>query len=554
MIDLESIWQTVKTQAERVQAKTLRELFTEDDSRFEQFSLKLDDMLIDFSKECIDQQALQSLFALARSAAVETSRDWMFAGVKINPTENRAVLHTALRAAGDTPLMLDGEDVMPDVCNVRDRFLGFAEALRKGEYTTVDGKPFSDVVSIGIGGSDLGPAMVTQALAPWHDGPRVHFVSNVDGAHLFDTLQKLEARSTLLIIASKTFTTLETMTNAQTARDWLAQSLGADQAGAHMAAVSTNLEATKAFGIDDSRVFGFWDWVGGRYSVWSAIGLPVAIAIGEKGFRDFLAGAAAMDSHFQMAPVEQNLPVMLALIGIWRRNLMDLPSIALIPYDQRLARFPAFIQQLDMESNGKQTRRDGNAINRASGPVVWGEAGTNAQHSFFQLIHQGSDRIPVDFLIAAQPAGCADAQHWLHKHHDLLLANALAQANALAFGRSEAEARVEMQQAGLAQQDIDRLAPHKTFPGNRPSTVISYRTLDPFTLGRLIALYEHKVFVQGVIWGVNSFDQWGVELGKVLAGSITPAVQGSTSEATFDSSTNGLLGHIHQLRAQENQQ
>lgn len=551
MIDLATIWNEVEQQAKRLQDKTLRQLFAENKSRFDDFSLQLDDLLIDCSKERIDQPALQSLLALARSAGVEVYREWLFAGVKINNTEGRAVLHSALRDSSDSPLLLDDRDIKPEVHGVLDRFLTFADALRSGKYSAVDGRPFSDVVSIGIGGSDLGPAMVTSALAPWHDGPRVHFVSNVDGAHLFDTLAKLDARSTLIIVASKTFTTLETMTNAQSARDWLAQSLPEDQLGAHMAAVSSNLQATQAFGIDDSRVFGFWDWVGGRYSVWSSIGLPVAIAIGGEGFRDFLSGAEAMDKHFRDAPLEQNLPVMLALVGIWRRNMLGMTSVALIPYDQRLARFAAFIQQLDMESNGKQTRRQGQGIQHATGPVIWGEAGTNAQHSFFQLLHQGSDVIPVDFMIAAEPAKCDDPAHALHKHHDLLVANALAQASALAFGRTQDEARQEMQQNGMSQQDIDRLASHKTFAGNRPSTMISYRSLDPFTLGRLIALYEHKVFVQGVIWDINSFDQWGVELGKVLASSIAPAVISADYKGRFDSSTSGLLQHIHSLRKQD---
>ena len=551
MIDLNAIWKEVELQAQRLQDKTLRQLFAEDDARFDNFSVSLDDMLIDYSKERIDQQALNALLALARSAGVESYREWLFGGVKINDTENRAVLHTALRDSKTNELLLDGVNLLPEVRSVLDRFLAFAEAVRSGAYSTVNGEVFSDVVSIGIGGSDLGPAMVTAALSPWHDGPRVHFVSNVDGAHLYDTLKGLDANRTLLIIASKTFTTLETMTNAQSARDWLAASIGEQQAGAHMAAVSTNLEATQAFGIEDSRVFGFWDWVGGRYSVWSSIGLPVAIAIGETGFRQFLAGGEAMDRHFRDAPLEQNLPTMLALINIWRRNLLGMTSVALIPYDQRLARFAAFIQQLDMESNGKQTRHSGEPVQRATGAVIWGEAGTNAQHSFFQLLHQGSDIIPVEFLIAAQTANCDDPEHGLHKHHDLLLANALAQASALAFGRSEQEARQEMSESGVAQQDIERLAAHKTFAGNRPSTMISYRSLDPYTLGRLIALYEHKVFVQGVIWDINSFDQWGVELGKVLASSIAPAVQSENHQASYDSSTAGLLKHIHALRKQE---
>lgn len=548
MNDFNASWDKVTQQASRLQDTTLRQLFDGNEQRFSECSVKLGNLLIDYSKEKLDNEALQSLFALARSAGVETYRERFFTGSKINTTENRAVLHMALRDGEGQSVTVDGEDIMPAVRSERDRFLGFAENIRTGEYQSIVNVRFTDVVSIGIGGSDLGPAMVTSALAPWHTGPRVHFVSNVDGSHLYDTLEKLDARRTLVIISSKTFTTLETMTNAQSARDWLIEGLGDEQAGHHMAAVSTNLAATREFGIDDSRVFGFWDWVGGRYSVWSAIGLPVAIAIGAKHFRDFLSGAHEMDIHFRSADLEHNLPVVLALVGIWRRNMQNLSTVALIPYDQRLARFPAFIQQLDMESNGKQTRLDGQHVSTATGSVVWGEAGTNAQHSFFQLLHQGTDTIPVDFLVAARPAGCEDSDDWRCKHHDLLIANALAQANALAFGRSKEEVESELKKTGLPDDEIERLAPHRTFPGNRPSTMITYRCLDPATLGRLIALYEHKVFVQGIIWGINSYDQWGVELGKSLANSIAPSVSDPDLPHQFDLSTAGLLNHIHSLR------
>jgi glucose-6-phosphate isomerase len=543
-----STWDKLESEAERLKPKTLRELFEKDDARFDTLSVRLEDLLIDFSKENLDKQALEVLFELARAADIEGLRASFFSGAKINSTENRAVMHMALRDGTVDEVMVDDKNIMPEVQIERERFLVFAEAVRQGDYLTLGQERFTDVVSIGIGGSDLGPSMATKALAPWHDGPRVHFVSNVDGAHLQDTLSTLVPGQTLLIISSKTFTTQETMTNAHTARDWLAGSLGESEAGSHMAAVSTNLEATRAFGIDGSRVFGFWDWVGGRYSVWSAIGLPLAIAIGRENFMQFLSGAQEMDEHFQKAPLEQNLPVILALIGIWRRNILGYSSVALIPYDQRLSRFTAFIQQLDMESNGKQIGLDGEPVQRTTGPVIWGEAGTNAQHSFFQLIHQGTDIIPVDFMMAANPSSIDDSTRWLRKHHDLLLANALAQSNALAFGRSEDEVKQEMRQSGVDEDEINRLAPHRTFPGNRPSTTISYRRLDALTLGRLIALYEHKVFVQGAIWGINSFDQWGVELGKAVASSIAASVSDPGIKGDFDGSTTGLLRHLHALR------
>jgi len=540
-------WQALEMQAERLKAQHLRELFAADPERFKGLSFSLDDLLIDFSKEKIDPFALNALVQLAYAAQVEQRRDAMVRGEKINSTEHRAVLHMALRDGIPADVIVDGQDVLKDVAEVRERFLNFAEEVRTGAYKTVAGQTFTDVVNIGIGGSDLGPVMVTSSLAPWHDGPHVHFVSNVDGAHIVDTLAPLNPATTLIIVASKTFTTAETMLNFSTALAWLKTALG-EQAGRHVAAVSTNLTATRTYGIDDSRVFGFWDWVGGRYSVWSAIGLPVAIAIGKQAFEEFLAGAKAMDEHFRSAPLEMNLPVLFALVGIWRRNILNYPTVALIPYDQHLARFPAYVQQLDMESNGKRVQLDGSPIQESTGPVIWGEPGTNAQHSFFQLIHQGSNVIPVDFLAAANPSVSSefgDVQH----HHETLLTNVLAQSQALAFGRDADAVRADMQAAGIAADKIEQLVPHRTFPGDRCSTSIIYKQLNPHTLGRLVALFEHKVFVQGVIWGVNSYDQWGVELGKKLANALAPALHERTIPADVDASTAGLLQHIHALRA-----
>ncbi len=540
-------WQALAMQAERLKAQHLRELFAADPERFASLSFNLDDLLIDFSKEKIDSFALNALVQLAYAAQVEQRRDAMVQGEKINSTEHRAVLHMALRDGIPADVIVDGQDVLKDVAEVRERFLNFAEEVRTGAYKTVSGQTFTDVVNIGIGGSDLGPVMVTSSLAPWHDGPRLHFVSNVDGAHIVDTLTPLNPATTLIIVASKTFTTAETMLNFSTALAWLKTELG-EQAGQHVAAVSTNLAATRTYGIDDARVFGFWDWVGGRYSVWSAIGLPVAIAVGKQAFTAFLAGAKAMDEHFRLAPLEMNLPVLFALVGIWRRNLLNYPTVALIPYDQHLARFPAYVQQLDMESNGKQVQLDGSPIQEATGPVIWGEPGTNAQHSFFQLIHQGSHVIPVDFLAAANPSSQSEFAD-VQQHHETLLTNVLAQAQALAFGRDADAVRADMQAAGLPADKIEQLVPHRTFPGDRSSTSIIYKQLNPHTLGRLVALFEHKVFVQGVIWGVNSYDQWGVELGKKLANALAPALHERTIPADVDASTAGLLQHIHALRA-----
>jgi len=536
-----SAFATLRSHRDRVEANTMRDMFAADPARFSRLSVSADDLLLDYSKNRIDAAAVVALLDLARVAGVEERRDAMFAGEKINVTENRAVLHVALRAAPGETYLVDGKNVVDDVEAVLTAMSAFAEGVRDGSIAGVGGR-FTDVVNIGIGGSDLGPAMVTRALSPYHDGPRLHFVSNVDGAHIHDTLAGLDPATTLFLVASKTFTTIETMTNAATARNWIVAALGEEAVGAHFAAMSTALDKVSAFGIDVSRAFGFWDWVGGRYSVWSAIGLPVMIAIGAKNFRDFLAGAHAMDQHFRSAPLDRNLPVILALIGIWNRNVLGFPAKAVLPYDQRLERFAAYLQQLDMESNGKRVTLEGAPVTLATGPLVWGEPGTNGQHAFYQLIHQGTDVIPCDFLIAA-------TAHETDKvHHALLLANCFAQTEALMRGRTTDEARAELAAEGKVPTEVERLAPHKTFPGNRPSNTILYKTLDPFTLGRLIALYEHQVFVQGAIWGIDSFDQWGVELGKQLAMQLLPMVDGRADASTRDSSTAGLINAAAGLR------
>lgn len=512
-----------------------RDLFAQDKARFATFSLKAGSFLLDYSKNQIDQSIIDALITLAHEAKVDAKRDEMFAGGSINETEGRAVLHTALRAPVDSALALDGVRISEDIHRVLDDMSDFARDVRLGSLRGSGGKPYSDVVNIGIGGSDLGPAMVAGALAPYHDGPRVHFVSNVDGAHLTDTLKSLDPETTLFLVASKTFTTQETMTNAHSARSWVIGHLGEQAVGDHFAAISTNLDAVSDFGIHKDRVFGFWDWVGGRYSVWSAIGLPVMIAIGSENFCKFLDGAHAMDRHFQQAPLNENMPVLLAMLGIWYRNFVGYQSHAVLPYDQRLARFPAYLQQLDMESNGKSTRLDGEAVEGESGPIIWGEPGTNGQHAFYQLIHQGTTVIPCDFLLAANP------HEALGEHHSILAANCFAQSEALMRGKTLAEVTAELSASGMSEDDIARLAPHKVFPGNRPSNTLLYDRLDPATLGGLIALYEHKVFVQGVVWGINSFDQWGVELGKQLAGTLLPMVKSETPISDKDSSTAGLI-------------
>ncbi|MDX8441160.1 glucose-6-phosphate isomerase [Mesorhizobium australafricanum] len=532
---------------QRAAAKgSMRDAFAADPKRFETFSATDGDLLLDWSKCAVDTDTMTMLEKLAGAADLEGRRAAMFEGKKINITENRAVLHTALRNLTGKSVVVDGQDTKADVIAVLDAMGAFADAIRSGKAAGATGRKITDIVNIGIGGSDLGPAMVTLALAPYHDGPRAHYVSNVDGAHIHDTLKGLSPETTLFIIASKTFTTVETMTNAQTARDWVQKALGKEAVGKHFAAVSTALDLVAKFGIEQDRVFGFWDWVGGRYSVWSAIGLPVMISVGPRNFRAFLDGAHEMDEHFRTAPMRKNLPVLLGLIGWWHRVVCKYPARAVIPYDQRLSRLPAYLQQLDMESNGKSVTLDGTAVTTPTGPLVWGEPGTNGQHAFFQLLHQGTDFIPVEFLAAA-----VGHEPELKHQHDLLLANCLAQSEAFMKGRTLEEARAQMLAKGMKPADVDRIAPHRVFSGNRPSLTILYRKLDPRMLGRLIALYEHRVFVEGTLFNINSFDQWGVELGKELATGLLPVVEGKETAAKRDASTAGLVAHIHQMRGKE---
>ncbi|MFW5881085.1 MAG: glucose-6-phosphate isomerase [Roseicyclus sp.] len=510
---------------------TILSLF-DDPGRAEAFSARADGLLFDYSKTHIDAGAREGLLALAEAAGVAERREAMFSGAKINETEGRAVLHTALRAPGGR-IEVDGDDVMPGVLETRARLESFARAVRSGEIRG-QGGAYADVVNIGIGGSDLGPAMATLALAPYHDGPRLHYVSNVDGAHIKDTLQGLDPERTLVIVASKTFTTVETMTNARTARDWMARAVS--DPGAQFAALSSATDRTAEFGIDPSRVFGFEDWVGGRYSLWGPIGLGLMLAIGPEDFADFLAGGHAMDCHFREAPFAENLPVLLALVGIWHNQVCGHATRAVLPYDQRLSRLPAYLQQLEMESNGKRVAMDGSDLTEQSGPVVWGEPGTNGQHAFFQLIHQGTRVVPCEFLVAAR-----GHEPELAHQHRLLLANCLAQSEALMRGRSLAEARARLAEKGLTGAELDRQARHRVFPGDRPSTTLIYDRLTPHVLGQLVALYEHRVFVEGVILGINSFDQWGVELGKELALALEPVLSGAEPGEDKDGSTRQLV-------------
>jgi glucose-6-phosphate isomerase len=522
----------------------MRAAFADDAQRFERFSVRLDDLLLDYSKCRVDAKAISLLTELAHAAGLEEKRAAMFSGQAINTTENRAVLHVALRNRSGLPILVDGDDVMPEVEGVLAAMARFSEGVRTGAITGATGRKFTDVVNIGIGGSDLGPVMATLALAPYADGPRLHYVSNVDGAHIHDTLAGLKAETTLIVVASKTFTTIETMTNAETARDWLAGALGEAAIGAHFAAVSTALDKVGRFNIAEERVFGFWDWVGGRYSLWGAIGLPIMIAVGPTNFLSMLDGAQRIDNHFRDAPMTENLPVMLGLIGYWHRVAEACPTRAVIPYDQRLARLPAYLQQLDMESNGKSVKMDGSAVAGPTGPVVFGEPGTNGQHAFFQLLHQGTDTVPVEFIVAANGHE-ADLQH----QHQLLLANCLAQSEALMKGRTLEEATAQLSVKGVDPERAAQLAPHRVFSGNRPSLTIMYDRLTPFALGRLIALYEHRVFVESVLFGINAFDQWGVELGKELATGLQAVVAGEQPADDRDASTRGLIGHLLALRA-----
>jgi glucose-6-phosphate isomerase len=529
-------FQALETHAIEAEDWQMRSLFAADPQRFERLSVEAADLFLDYSKNRLDGRTLELLAALARERGVERQRDAMFAGEKINNTENRAVLHTALRAPREASLVVDGQDVIGDVHAVLERIRIFTDSVRSGEWLGHTGKPITDIVNIGIGGSDLGPKMVCLALRPFaHPRLSMHFVSNVDGHDMDAALSRVDPETTLFIVASKTFTTAETMMNAQTARKWFLEGAPEEALPRHFAAVSTNTEAVSKFGIDTANMFPFWDWVGGRYSVWSAIGLSVALSVGFGYFADFLAGAHAMDEHFRTAPIEQNMPALLALIGFWNREFLGCPSVSIAPYHQDLNRFPAYLQQLEMESNGKRVTRDGALIETETCPVIWGECGTNGQHAYFQMLHQGTEITPIDFIAALRPA------HELHNHHAALLANCFAQSEAFMKGKTADEVRKDLQGQGLSLAEIERMVPHKTFPGNRPSNTILMDYLNPATLGALIALYEHKTFVQGVLWDVNSFDQWGVELGKVLAKKIEAELTGDVQPEQHDSSTNGLI-------------
>ncbi len=507
-----------------------------DPGRFDAFSARFDGILLDYAKTNIDAETRDALIALADAAGWQEAREAMFTGARINRTEGRAVLHTALRAADDAHVMLGGQDVMPEVRQTRARMAAFATQLRSGAFRAQGGR-VTDVVNIGIGGSDLGPAMAVAALAPYHDGPRCHFVSNVDGAHIHDTLKGLNPETTLVIVASKTFTTIETMTNAATARDWMAQRVA--DPGAQFVALSSHAGRAAEWGISEERVFGFADWVGGRYSVWGPIGLGLMIAIGPDQFDRFLGGAASMDAHFREAPAAENLPLLLAMVGVWHRQICGYPTRAVLPYDQRLARLPDYLQQLEMESNGKRVTMEGEDLPRPSGPVVWGAAGTNGQHAFYQLLHQGTDVVPCEFMVAAQGHE-PDLAH----HHALLVANCLAQSEALMKGRSLDDARAIIAARGVHGEQAEMQARHRVFPGNRPSITLAYDKLTPRRLGQIIALYEHRVFVEGVVLGINSFDQWGVELGKELATALGPVLSGEEPVEGKDSSTAGLVAFL----------
>ncbi|MBD3677165.1 MAG: glucose-6-phosphate isomerase [Rhodobacteraceae bacterium] len=533
------MWNKLKTHHEKTADRHILELFNA--TRAGDFSIREDGLLFDFSKTNIDTKALALLIGLVEQAKLAERREAMFTGEKINDTEGRPVLHTALRNLDGGPVMVDGKDVMPGVKKTLDRMEAFAKKLRSGKYKAPSGERFTDVVNIGIGGSDLGPAMAMQALAPYADGPRCHFVSNVDGAHIHDVLAGLDPTSTLVIVASKTFTTIETMTNAETARDWLAAKVDKAKLGDHFVALSTAADKTKAFGIDPDRVFGFEDWVGGRYSMWGPIGLSLMIAIGPERFRDFLRGSQAMDNHFRTAEWEHNMPVMLALVGLWHNQVCGYPTRVVLPYEQRLARLPAYLQQLEMESNGKRVDMAGNTLPVPSGPVVWGEPGTNGQHAFYQLIHQGTSVIPCEFMV-----GVEGHEDDLAHQHRLLAANCLAQSEALLRGRSMDEARALMVKAGFEGKELERQASHRVFPGNRPSTTLVYPKLTPYVLGQIVALYEHRVFVEGVVLGINSFDQWGVELGKELAKALEPVLAGKADAEDKDGSTRMLVRHLRE--------
>jgi len=536
-------WKLLTDHFEKMRDVHMKDLFAEDGERFKKFSLRFNDILIDYSKNRITEETLKLLFGLVEEIDLKDAIEKMFTGDKINETENRAVLHIALRNRGYSPIYVDGEDVMPHVNAVLEQVKAFSRKIISGAWKGYTGKHITDIVNIGIGGSDLGPVMVTECLKPYAQGLSAHFVSNVDGTHLVETLKPLNPETTLFMIASKTFTTQETMTNAFSAREWFLKS-AKDEAlvSKHFVAISTNAEAVERFGIARENMFEFWDWVGGRYSLWSAIGLSIACSIGFENFEQLLQGAYEMDQHFRKAPFEQNIPVTLALIGIWYNNFFNAETEVILPYDQYMHRFPAYFQQGNMESNGKSVDRNGETVHYQTGPVIWGEPGTNGQHAFYQLIHQGTKLIPADFLAPAfshNPIG---------EHHNILLSNFFAQTEALLNGKTKDQVVEELREDGKNGEVIERLWPHKVFAGNRPTNSILFKKLTPRALGSLIALYEHKIFVQGVIWNIFSFDQWGVELGKQLAKKILPELKDDKPIDSHDSSTNGLVNTFKEMR------
>src|SRR5690606_14035987 len=538
-------WQKLAKLKQDKKELTLKKLF-EHPQRFDRYSIKWEDILVDFSKNRIDEEIFETLIALADQTALKEGIASMFNGEPINQTEGRAVLHTALRNRSNSPIIVDGKDVMPEVSQVLAQMKQFCEDITSGNWKGYTGRPIRSLVNIGIGGSDLGPVMATEALKPYQNkNLHIRFVSNVDGTHIAEILKDLDPETTLFFIASKTFTTQETMTNAHSARKWFLDQAQDEAAIAkHFVALSTNAQAVEEFGIDTHNMFVFWDWVGGRYSLWSAIGLPIACAIGFDNFDKLLEGAHAMDKHFRDTPFEKNIPVILALIGIWNTNFLGAASEAILPYDQYLHRFAAYFQQGNMESNGKYVSREGKKVDYTTGPIIWGEPGTNGQHAFYQLIHQGTQLIPCDFIapaISHNPVG---------DHHVKLLSNFFAQTEALMNGKSLEEVAAEMEKAGKSKAEIEKLAPHKVFEGNRPTNSILVKQIDPFTLGALVAMYEHKIFTQGVIWNIYSFDQWGVELGKVLAKGILPELENEEEITSHDASTNGLINAYKAFRKQ----
>jgi len=544
------VWQQLSAHKDEICNTLMRDMFAEDPQRFEKFSLQFGDLLLDYSKNRISEKTMELLFQLARDCHVEQWRDRMFNGEKINFTENRAVLHTALRNRSNKPVLVDGKDVMPDVNRVLAQMRVFTEQVRSGQWLGYSGKRITNIVNIGIGGSDLGPVMACTALRPYASGElNVHFVSNIDGAHLAQTLEQCSPDNTLFIVASKTFTTQETMTNARSARTWFLQA-AADQGhiAKHFVALSTNAKAVSDFGIDTANMFEFWDWVGGRYSLWSAIGLSIALYIGMDNFEAMLEGGHEMDIHFQTAPLEKNMPVIMGLLGIWHNNFFHAQTHAILPYDQGLSRFTAYLQQADMESNGKFVDREGERTNYSTGPIIWGEAGTNGQHAFYQLIHQGNKLVPADFMIPLH------SHYSLGEHgdepHKLVISNLLAQTKALMQGKNIEEVKAELEGQNLPADTLALLIPHRVFAGNRPTNTLLFDKLTPKTLGKLIALYEHKIFVQGIIWNINSFDQWGVEFGKQIAQKILPQLDSKDETTDHDGSTNQLIKYYKKTMRQ----